>query len=136
MEKLRVLIIEDSQDILEDLPLVLETYGIVATPLGNHSEASRILAGGEFDCVLLDIKMPPSDNMSDDETDNGRLTGVLVCRALREMNRDIPIVAVTSLSDPRSHETIKAAGANSILMKPCYVDQIVSVIRELIGKGK
>jgi CheY-like chemotaxis protein len=63
---------------------------------------------------------------------SGRLTGVLLCKRLRLAQPSIPIVVVTSLSDPKAHFIIKIAGANDIIEKPAYPDDIVHRLQRLL----
>jgi len=83
MSKLNVLVIEDELDILEDLPALLGTYGFSATATGDFDRALSLLGEREFNCVILDLKMPPGPDMTDEETESGRTTGILVWRAVK-----------------------------------------------------
>jgi len=71
MKKYKILVIEDSQDIIEDLPRLMETYGIMADATSNLSEAFSKIAEVSYDCVILDIKMPPSGDINIDDVRPG-----------------------------------------------------------------
>jgi DNA-binding response OmpR family regulator len=131
----RILLIEDDQDLLEDLPKVLRTYGLDAFATSDCKEAVRRVKEGSIDGVILDCKMPPSDDMSDEETDSGRLSGALVCKRLKQARPSVPILVVTSLSDPKAHTTIRNAGANDIIVKPVYPDEIVQRLKRLLREA-
>jgi DNA-binding response OmpR family regulator len=130
-----VLVVEDEQDLLEDLPLLFETYGFMAQATGNFDEAYELLRNGHFDCVLLDLKMPPGADMSDEEADNGRRTGMVVCRTIRRMCPDVPILVVTSVRDRNEHSLAVKAGASYVIQKPCYPDEIVNRMKALMKQG-
>ena len=131
MKRYNVLIIEDAPDLLEDWPELLSTYEIDSHATGDYREALQLLNEGSYDCIILDIKMPVLEGMSDEETDNGRLTGIVICKLLREANPSVPILVVTSLKDLKAHSLARSAGANYVITKPCYPDQIVERIKLL-----
>jgi CheY-like chemotaxis protein len=60
---------------------------------------------GPFDLVLLDIQMPDLD-------------GYTVCKAIRNVNKDVPIVFVTAKSEFRDYNAGREAGGDSYLVKP------------------
>jgi DNA-binding response OmpR family regulator len=127
-----ILVIEDDEDLLEDLPKVLRTYNFNVSSTTDYKEAVNQVQEGSIGAVILDMKMPPSADMNSHEADDGRLTGVVVCRRLREVSRSIPIVFVTSLTDPKAHALAREAGANDVLQKPVYPDEIVQRLNRLL----
>lgn len=129
-----ILIIEDEKDLLEDMPPLLRTYGFEASSTNDFDRALTLLKEQAFDCVILDLKMPSGHDMSDEETENGRWTGILVIKRIRERYPLIPILVVTSLEDPFLHSLINSAGANDFIKKPCYFDNIVLKIKSLIKR--
>jgi DNA-binding response OmpR family regulator len=129
MTRLSVLCIEDEQELLEDMPRLLATYGIDVIATADYDTALRLSQTQAFDCATLDIKMPPADDMSDEETDSGRLTGVVVCTRLHKADPGLPIIVVTSVGSEEDHKRVTDAGATCVLRKPCYTDQIVQKIR-------
>ena len=131
MKHLHILIIEDDPDIIEDLPRVLTTYEMDCVSTSDSTEAIMRVERGGLDCIVLDLKMPPSEDMTDDETDGGRLTGLIVCRRIRAFDRSIPILVLTSISDISVHSMVLQAGANKIMCKPQYPDEIVNTIRAM-----
>lgn len=127
-----VLLIEDEKDLLEDMPQLLKTYGLDASATSNFEKAAEWVAEGRFDCIILDLKMPPVAWMSDEETENGRTTGLVVCEMLRKADARVPILVVTSVRDADVHSLATKAGANAVLQKPCYPDEIVQKLKLLM----
>jgi CheY-like chemotaxis protein len=130
VNQIKVLLVEDDREMMEDLPLLLGTYGLDVRVAPCES---ALLASREDppQCILLDLKMPPPADMTDDETDSGRLTGVVLCRRIRAELPKVPILVFTSVSDEKAHREVRAAGANQILVKPQYPDEMVQQIRRL-----
>ncbi|MBA4386961.1 MAG: hypothetical protein C0404_03205 [Verrucomicrobia bacterium] len=102
-----VLAVDDDPVSLETLSMALEKTGLKAIRLDNPELALRVLAQNHFDLIMLDVDMPT-------------IRGFEVCRVLRklEMNRDTPIVFVTSMSDYENRKTSEAAGGNDMIAKP------------------
>jgi PAS domain S-box-containing protein len=103
----RILIVEDSPTQLAALRFLLEESGfaVVGAPDGREGlEAARANA---LDLVISDIVMPEMD-------------GYALCRALRadETLRHLPVILLTSLTDP--HDVIRGleSGATHLISKP------------------
>jgi DNA-binding response OmpR family regulator len=86
---------------------------------------------GPFDIILLDVTLPDMD-------------GFEVCRALRSVDKQVPIVFVTGKGDLRDHATGRAAGGDSYLVKPIARASLRSIVglftsvalnREATGPG-
>lgn len=128
--QLNILVVDDETDLIEDLPAVLRTYGISAIATADYAEAVKMAKDTPFDCIVLDLKMPPSADMPHERVDSGRLTGVIVCERLRCVT-NAPILVCTSITNRTTHKLACTAGANLILAKPCYPDELVQHIKAL-----
>jgi CheY-like chemotaxis protein len=56
-------------------------------------------------------------------------------RALEGPNRDVPILAMTGLSDEDSHQRMVAAGVNAVLTKPIALDALRAAVRRWVRSG-
>ncbi len=103
----RILVVDDvgSNVKLLEARLLSEYYEVV--PACNGAEAIEICLDGQIDIVLLDILMPGLD-------------GFEVCRRLKADPRTahIPVIMVTSLTDPEDKVRGLEAGAEDFLSKP------------------
>jgi two-component system, cell cycle response regulator DivK len=116
-----VLLVDDYADALEVWELFLSAAGFTvgtATDGVAGLEKARLLRP---DVIVMDLQMPG-------------LSGAEVAQALRAdpATRHIPLIAATGhsrtlLSDAR------AAGFDSIIVKPCDPDELVAEIRRLAG---
>ena len=77
------------------------------------------------DLLLLDIEMP-------------RMDGYQLLAALRAQPawRDLPIVMVTSRASARHRQKAIELGATDYLIKPYQGDELISLIRRLVGEAK
>jgi putative two-component system response regulator len=70
---------------------------------------------GPFDLILLDVNMPDMD-------------GYAVCRALRTVEKHVPIIFITGKSDVKDFVEGREAGADSYLVKPISRAHLRSVV--------
>ncbi len=103
---LRVLVAEDdpvNQLLVRDL---LRGRGVEVILAANGTEAVAAAAGGGFDLVLMDIRMPEMD-------------GLTACRRIRALpGGGPPIVALTANALAGERERCLAAGMDGYLTKP------------------
>jgi signal transduction histidine kinase len=115
-----ILIVEDSPTQAAQLQYILERHGFSVSVAANGREALAVLAGGKPALVISDIIMPEID-------------GFELCRRIKESEetRDIPVILLTSLSDP--HDVIKglACGADNFITKPYNEDYLLARIRRM-----
>ena len=117
-----ILVIEDNPDNLALLEIILESnnYDVHLESDGQAgvTAAIDILP----DLILMDINMPLVD-------------GYAALELLRadEKTRDIPVVAVTGNATPGDRERIVTAQFDRIVVKPYGVDEILSVVAEMLG---
>jgi len=70
---------------------------------------------GPFDLILLDVNLPDMDGYS-------------VCRALRHVDKKVPIVFVTAKGDLKDYTAGREAGGDSYLVKPIARAALRSIV--------
>jgi two-component system cell cycle response regulator len=118
--QINVLIVEDSPTQTKLLRSILEEKGYIVDSAPNGLKALECIRRKKPKLVITDIIMPEMD-------------GFALCKAIKT-NPDlthIPVMLLTSLSDPR--DVIKAlqAGAESFLTKPYESDILISRIEHI-----
>lgn len=123
--KKRVMVVDDDPDALALIERILTDEGFELIKVSNATEVGLKAAQLSPDLILLDFLMP-------------EINGFDVCKALREneLTRSTPIMAVTCLTKEKDIERIFACGADEYLAKPFKVEELLSKVRELIGKGR
>lgn len=120
--KITILVIEDSLTQAEEIRYFLESYDYTVAVANDGQEAFEWLQNSEVnpDVIVSDVVMP-------------RMDGYEFCKAIRtdEKFKNIPVILLTSLSQP--HDIIKSieAGANKFLTKPFDHKRLPEVIDEL-----
>ena len=119
---LDILIVEDSRTQAEHLRYILEKKDFQVSQVANGEEALRCLETRLPDIVVTDIMMPEMD-------------GYELCRRIRADRRlkDLPVILVTTLSEPTDVIKGLEAGANNFITKPYDEKYIVSRIEYLIA---
>src|SRR3989304_2015941 len=102
---LRVLLVDDEEDIIEVIRDRLEAYGFTVVTAGTGVEALKTLSMERFDGVFLDVKMP-------------EMGGLEALEEIRKKDQRIPIIIITSSSTRESAIEALAKGANDFVLKP------------------
>lgn len=102
-----VLAVDDDPAVLEAVRFVLEPHGVRVDTLGQPERFWEALEASAPDVVLLDVDMP-------------RVNGLELCRVLRNDPRwkSVPVVFLTSRTDPTTVQEVFAAGADDFVGKP------------------
>jgi diguanylate cyclase (GGDEF)-like protein len=102
-----VLAVDDDPAVLEAVRFVLEPHGIRVDTLSEPERFWESLEASAPDVVLLDVDMP-------------RVNGLELCRVLRNDPRwkSVPVVFLTSRTDPTTVQEVFAAGADDFVGKP------------------
>ncbi|MBB5347907.1 response regulator [Desulfoprunum benzoelyticum] len=119
---LDILIVEDSRTQAEHLRYILGKKDFQVSLAANGEEALQFLENRLPDIVVTDIVMPEMD-------------GYELCRRIRADQRlkDLPVILVTSLSEPTDVIKGLEAGANTFITKPYDEKYIISRIEYLIA---
>ena len=115
MEALRILIVDDEEELVSALKERLNLRGFQAQGVTTGTAALEFLEEEECDVVLLDLKMPG-------------LGGLEVIRRIKDMKPRLQVVLLTGHGSVKSVEDGMALGAFDYLMKPVKIDSLVRVL--------
>jgi two-component system, chemotaxis family, chemotaxis protein CheY len=122
----RALVVDDSPGIRALLADALRQLGttetVEVTEADGGMAALKLIERERFDIIITDLHMA--------EFDGFKLMSYL--RA-SEMHRTVPIIAVTSDSDPGVRERALSLGANLFLQKPLQRAKLYNAMRQLLG---
>jgi DNA-binding response OmpR family regulator len=120
---LKILVVDDEEGLRETLTYAFGREGHSVTTVATGQEAFEILAGEEFDVVLLDVALGVSPN------------GYEVCRMLRERRNMVPIIMLTSLDTEADAVHGLEAGADDYVNKPVGVAELRSRVRAVLRRS-
>lgn len=116
----RILAVDDEPDMLKLLTMIIRdktSYEIVTT--NNPVEAVELAKNTPFDLVIADLKMPGLD-------------GVNLIKAVREFDKDVPIIILTAYGTIESATEAMQSGAFDFLTKPFRKEQILFTIEKAL----
>jgi len=117
----RLLVVEDSAVQAKRVRYVLESEGYQVTVAVNGRDGLAAAAAEQPALVISDVRMP-------------EMSGYEMCAALKAEPalRHIPVVLLTSLSDPRDIIRGLQAGADSFISKPYNDDHLLARLEYLL----
>ena len=114
-----ILVAEDEESNFELVRIVLQKrYNLLRAH--NGIEAVTMYEEDKPDLILMDIRMPEMD-------------GLDATRIIKEVNQDVPIIALSAFAFPENIREAKAAGCNDFLAKPFKVEDLIEIIKHYIG---
>ena len=114
--KLKVLIVEDDRISMNFIELLLKPISREIILAKNGDEALTLYReNNDVDLILMDIKMPEID-------------GYEVTRQIRQMNKDVIIIAQTAYSLIGDRDKSIEAGCNDYITKPIFREEMMSLI--------
>ena len=121
MDKIKILIAEDSITQAMQLQHILEVNGYDATIAANGREALQSIGVSRPSIVISDIIMPEMD-------------GYELCRQIKanESYRDISVILLTSLSQSQAVIWALQCGADKFITKPYDEKHLLSTIEHLL----
>jgi DNA-binding NtrC family response regulator len=123
MEALRILIVDDEDELVTALTERLTLRGFTATGVTTGEGALRLLEEEPFDVVLLDVKMPG-------------LGGLDLIEPIKTRLSTIEVVLLTGHGSVPDVEKGMALGAFDYLMKPVKIDDLVTVLETAGAKHR
>ncbi len=115
-----ILIVDDDERIRGLLQKFLSRHGYWVTPARDAAHARKILAGLEFDLLVLDVMMPGED-------------GFALTRSLRE-TLTTPILLLTAKGNSDDRITGLEAGADDYLPKPFEPRELLLRINAILRR--
>jgi len=112
----RILLVDDEPRILNFVSRALLGEGFDVEVAQGGKEGVEAALGGEFDLIVLDLRMPEVD-------------GTAVLRKVIERKPDQPVLVLSALGDPASKVEALDLGADDYLMKPFSLGELVARVR-------
>lgn len=121
MENIKILIVEDEQKIADTLKFGLGENGFKVEVAYDGKLGYRLFSVQDFDLVILDINLPG-------------MNGYEVCKAIRLLNEQVPVIMLTSMSALNDKIEGYDAGADDYIVKPFEFRELLLKIRALLKR--
>ena len=120
-DRLRVLVIEDTATVAEQIRHSLESAGMAVESVGDLAGARNRLRAGGPDVVVLDVELPDGSGLDllRDGTVGGRLPVVVLSSRQEELDRVLGL----------------ELGADDYMIKPFYPRELATRVRRAAGRG-
>jgi two-component system cell cycle response regulator DivK len=118
----RIVVIEDNPGNMKLVTFVLTNAGYTVLPATDAESGLALIRAMLPALVLMDIQLPGMDGLT----------------ATRQLKADpaishIPVVALTSHAMKGDGETMLAAGCDSYLTKPFHHQELLTLVRQILG---
>ncbi|MBD8524222.1 response regulator transcription factor [Pseudomarimonas arenosa] len=121
---MRILVIEDNQDIAANLGDFLEDCGYTVDFAADGVTGLHLAVVNEFDAIVLDLNLPGMD-------------GLEVCRKLRqEARKNTPILMLTARDALEQKLAGFESGADDYLVKPFALQEVKARLQVIARRGK
>ncbi|MEW6203503.1 MAG: response regulator [bacterium] len=120
-DKITILIVDDEELFLDSISqrLVMRGFNVIAVNRGDKAlEAAR---KHPIDIAIVDLKMPGMD-------------GEATLEALKKEHERMEIVILTGHGSSEAALRLIRSGAYSYLQKPCEIEQLLEIIKDVCGK--
>ena len=115
-----ILVAEDEDSNFELVRIVLaKRYRLMRAV--NGIEAVTFCEDEHPDLVLMDIRMPD-------------MNGLDATRIIKEVNHDVPIVALSAYAFEENIREAKAAGCDEFMAKPFRVEDLIDMVEKYTNK--
>lgn len=113
---------DDSASVRQMVAFTLKQNGYEVIEAVDGQDALTKLGGKKVDMLLTDLNMP-------------KLDGIGLIKGVRgsALNKFIPIVMLTTESQDSKKSEGKSAGATGWIVKPFKPEQLIAVVKKLLG---
>src|SRR5262245_10553734 len=120
-ERMRVLVVDDDDDIRTFLASVLAKQSITVATAGSGADAMALLGREAFDVVLLDLRLPDA-------------SGLDVLRWARDADVDTEFVVLTGHAEVEAAVEAMRLGAYDFIGKPCRNSELLQIVGKAAEK--
>ncbi|TAM61526.1 response regulator transcription factor [bacterium] len=117
----RVLVVEHDTTDIEIIREALEAEGHAVDVAADGRAGDHLAADGSYDAVVVNRHLPG-------------LSGLDICRRLREAESDVPIVMLTAQDDAVDAANGLDAGADDYVVKPLRAQTFLARLRALVRR--
>ena len=119
----KVVVVEDESMVRKGIILTIDWSALDCVVVGdaaNGEEGVELVDRLKPDIVVSDVKMP-------------RMDGLTAMQAIREIDEEVPIIAVSAHAFEQDRRTAYACGCNAYVTKPVDIHELTSTISLLLS---
>jgi len=128
LEKLKILLMDDEEIVRKAIGRMLEDRGSEVVFAEDGEEAVQIFKEAKnssqpFDAMILDLTIP------------GGMGGKETVKKIREMDSNVKIIVASGYYNDPVMANYEKYGFNGVIAKPFNTEELVRVLKNVIGKG-
>ena len=120
---MKILVVEDDRTVGQYVQRGLEEQGYHADLVDDGMEALRLVSGGTYELMVLDLRLPG-------------MTGLEVLRTLRDRGNTLPILVLTAQDALDFKVTALRAGADDYVTKSFAFEELLARVEALGRRPK
>ncbi len=120
---MKVLVIEDDRTVGQYVKRGLQEHGYHADLVADGMEGLRLASGGQYDLIVLDLRLP-------------ELTGFEVLRTLRDRGVTTPVLVLTAQDAVDFKVQALRSGADDYVTKPFAFEELLARVEALGRRPK
>ena len=116
-----ILVVEDEEVNFKFIEAVLDDTQVQLIHAYNGKQGVDLCKSiNKIDLILMDIKMPDMD-------------GFEACKAIKKMEKSIPVIAQTAYTLPESRKQCKDAGFDDYIAKPIDIEILLTILNKFLS---
>lgn len=119
---MKVMVADDEEDLRRAVEIILGNVGYEVVSAADGEEAVRLFAKERPGLVVMDVMMP-------------RLDGFSACRAIRQIDRDVPVLFLSAKHEMSDMETGFGLGGDDYLAKPFRQRELLLRVEALLRRS-
>lgn len=116
--RLRVLVVEDDEEMRAALRQILELAGFQVRTASDGIEGRSLASAEAYDILLSDVRLPGQ-------------SGLALARSLRDLAARPRVILLTAYPEWKIYEEAEAAGACEVITKPVDLFKLAALIQEI-----
>lgn len=118
---MRLLLIEDDQDVVRSLSLALKGAGFAVDATADGEQGCFLALTTNYDLIILDYNLPKMD-------------GKEIIKKIRSEGKNLPILMTTIRSEIGDKVDLLNLGADDYLVKPYVLSELLARIKALLRR--
>jgi DNA-binding response OmpR family regulator len=118
---MRVLVVEDSDELARLIASGLADAGFPADRMGTAADARQAMASTSYAAIVLDLGLPDAD-------------GLTLLREVRQRHDPIPVLVLTARAGVHDRVQGLRSGADDYLVKPFAFEELVARLEALMRR--
>lgn len=120
---MKLLIVEDDQDLLRTILKYFDSFGYVLEKAKSIAEGKEKLVNHNYDCVILDLNLPDGN-------------GITLLEIIKNNSKDTGVIILSANGSLETKIAGLEIGADDYLTKPFHLSELNARVKSIIRRKK